>query len=55
MPYNDSSSQHYDDFLSIIGVMQGVIYKYYSCSFMFGGDFNISKSADINTHTSVNK
>jgi len=43
MPFNDNSSQYYDDFLSVVGVMQGFIDKYYSCSFIFGGDFNTSK------------
>jgi len=37
-------------FLSAVGVTQGLIDKYYSCSFIFGGDFNISKSAVTNTH-----
>jgi len=37
-------------FLSEVGVTQGLIDKYYSCSFIFGGDFNISKSAVTNTH-----
>ena len=43
MPFNDNSRQNYDDFLSVVGVMQGLIDKYYSCSFIFGGDFNTSK------------
>jgi len=43
MPFNDNSRQNHDDFLSVVGVMQGVIDKHYSCSFIFGGDFNTSK------------
>jgi len=31
MPFNDSSVQCYNDFLSVIGVMQGLVDKYYSC------------------------
>ena len=32
MPFNDSSLQCYNDFLSVIGVMQGLVDKYYSLS-----------------------
>ena len=50
MPFNDGSTQYYDEFLSVAGVMQGLVDKYYSCSFIFGGDFNISKSSSTSTH-----
>jgi len=34
MPFNDNSVRHYDDFLSVIGVMQGLVNKFYSCNFI---------------------
>ena len=49
MPFNDSSMQCYNDFLSVIGVMQGLVDKYYSCSFIFGRDLNTSKLSTTST------
>ena len=49
MPFNDSSVQCYNDFLSVIGVMQGLVDKYDSCSFIFGGDLNTSESSTTST------
>ena len=34
MPFSDNSVRHYDDFLSVIGVMQGLVNKFYSCNFI---------------------
>ena len=44
MPFYDAN-----DFLSVIGVMQGLIDKYCSCSFIFGGDLNTSKLSTTST------
>jgi len=35
--------------LSVIGVMQGLVDKYYSCSFIFGRDLNTSKLSTTST------
>jgi len=54
MPFNDNSVRHYDDFLSVIVVMQGLVNKFYSCNFIFGGDFNTSKLSATRTHDLLN-
>ena len=54
MPFNDNSVRHCDDFLSVIGVMQGLVNKFYSCNFIFGGDFNTSKLSATRTHDLLN-
>ena len=54
MPFNDNSLQYYIEFESVIGEMQGFLDKFYGCKFIFGGDFNISKSSSVGTYDILN-
>ena len=43
----DSSVEHCCVFEEVVGVMQGLLDRHLGCKFIFGGDFNVSKSSDV--------
>ena len=47
MPFDDGSTEHCCVFEEVVGVMQGLLDRHLDCKFIFGGDFNASKSSDV--------
>ena len=47
MPFDDGSTEHCCVFEEVVGVMQGLLDRHLGCKFIFGGDFNVSKSSDV--------
>jgi len=49
MPYNDNSVDYFDESEVVVGSMQGLADKYITCKFVFGCDYNISKTSNNRT------